>query len=65
MHWKRVFRSKIRVLTKFQVKLVIPKAFTYCYISTKGGDMYINGIFIIFLIWGVEIRSDLHNIVRN
>ena len=36
-HWKRV-------LTKFQVNLVIPKNNTYGYISTKGGDMYLWGI---------------------
>ena len=54
-----------RNLTKFQVNLVIPKSNIYGYISTKGGDMYIKGTFIIFLIWGGEIRRDLHNRVRN
>ena len=44
----------IRVLTNFQVNLVIPKSNIYGYISTKGRDMYIWGVFIIFLIWGGE-----------
>jgi len=30
----------------------------------KGGDMYIRGTFNIFLVWGGEIRRDLHNKVR-
>jgi len=54
-----------RFLTKFQVNLVIPKNNTYGYISTKGGDMYLWGVFIIFLIWGGKIRRDLYNKVRN
>jgi len=37
----------------------------YGYISTKGRDMYIKGIFIIFLIWGGKLRRDLYNKVRN
>ena len=34
MHWKGFLEEKLRVLTKFQVDLVIPKHI-YGYISTK------------------------------
>jgi len=45
MHWRRV-------LTKFQVNLVIPdKQYLWLYFN-QGRDMYILGFFIIFLIWG-------------
>jgi len=41
-----------RVLTKFQVNLVIPEE-TYLWLYfNQGGDMYILGLFIIFLIRG-------------
>ena len=33
-------------------KLSNSQSTIYGYISTKGGDMYIKGIFTIFLIWG-------------
>ena len=36
-----------RVLTKFQVNLVIPEEHSYGYISTKGRDTYIYGDFNI------------------
>ena len=71
MHWKGSnyigggFYEVIRVLTKFQVNLLIPKSNIYGYISTKGRNMYIWGFFNIFLIWGGEIRRDLYNKVRN
>jgi len=42
----------IRVLTKFQVNLVIPKNNTYGYISTKRRGYVFMGFFIIFLVWG-------------
>jgi len=60
MHWNgsncigRGFYEVIRVLTKFQLNLVIRKNNIYGYISTKGGDMYLWGFFNIFLIWGGE-----------
>ena len=37
MHWKRVFRSKKRVLTKFQVNIVIPKAIFMVIFQPKEG----------------------------
>jgi len=37
----------------------------YGYISTKGWGYVFMGIFTIFLVWGGEIRRDLHNRVRN
>jgi len=36
-----------RVLTKFRVNLVIPEEHSYGYVSAKGGDTYIMGIFNI------------------
>jgi len=41
-----------RVLTKFQINLVIPRKHTYGYISTKARIHIYMGIFIIFLIRG-------------
>lgn len=35
----------IRVLTMFQLNIVIPKRNIYGYISIEGGDMYIWGFF--------------------
>ena len=53
--WRRE-NGAMRVLTKFQVNLVIPNKTHLCLYFNQGGDTYIYGDFIIFLIWGGKIK---------
>ena len=48
MHWKRVFRRKITVLTKFQANLVIPKALFMVIFQPKEGICIQRGFLLYF-----------------
>ena len=57
-------RGKMRVLTKFQVNLVIPKGYLWLFFNQREGYVF-RGILYIFKIGGGEINRDLHSRVSS